>query len=206
MFEEGHGVDAWAELNQLYKYLDQISKDINLRKGNKYYIEVVHKQGIGDGFVQVFWKSLRDKEFELISSEHLSPYSDENVVATKNKDVLHSVMSDRYRVELELKSKRMSEDHLKFYSLPLIPKDSYLPSCDYQSSFVLSRTIHRYEVVKHVSISLVYPADNTTVGLLVNYQNFPNQVTGWDILKALVSEVTSLRLQTSKYKLHSIEY
>ena len=108
-------------------------------------------------------------------------------------------MSDRYRVELELKSKRISEDYLKFYSLPLIPKDSYLPSCDYRSSFVLSRTIHRYEGVNHVSISLVYPEDNTTMGLQANYHNFPNQVAGWDIIQAVANEITtSLRLKTSK--------
>ena len=52
VFKEG--VSAWAKLNQFNKYPDQISKEIKLRKGNKYYIEVLHKQGIGDGFVQVF--------------------------------------------------------------------------------------------------------------------------------------------------------
>ena len=206
VFKEG--VAAWAKLNQLHKYPDQISKDIKLRKGSKYYIEVLHKQGTWDGFVQVFWKSLQHKDFKLISSQHLSPYSDENVVTTKNKDVLYSVLSDGYRVELELKSKRISEDYLKFYSLPLIPKDSYLPSYDYQSSFVLSRTVYRYEGVSHVSASLVYPEDKTAMGLLVawDYHNFPNRVAGWDIIQAVVNKITtSLRLKPPS-KLHHTEF
>ena len=193
------GVAAWAKLNQFHKYPDQISKEIRLRKGNKYYIEVLHKQGIGDGFVQVFWKTLQDKDFKLISSEYLSPYSDENEVTTKNKDVLHRVLSDRYHVELELKSKRISKDYLKFYSLPLIPKDNYLPSCDYQSSFVLSRTVYRYEGINYVSASLVYPEDNTTMGWLADYPNFPNQIAGRDIIQTVVNNIiTSLGLKTSK--------
>ena len=197
VFKEG--VLAWAKLNQLHKYPDQISKDITLRKGSKYYLEVLHKQGIGDGFVQVFWKSLQDKDFQLIGAEHVSPYSDDNEVTTKNKDVSHSVLSDRYRVELELKSKTMSKNYLKFYSLPLIPKDGYLPSCDYQSSFVLSHTVYRYEGSNYVSASLVYPEDNTTMGWLGDYQNFPNRVAGWDIIQTVVNKIiTSLRLKTSK--------
>ena len=197
VFKEG--VAAWAKLNQLHKYPDQISKDIKLRKDSKYYLEVLHKQGTGDGFVQVFWKSLQDKDFQLIGAEHVSPYSDENVVTAKNKDVVHSVLSDRYRVELELKSKTISNNYLKFYSLPLIPKDSYLPPCDYQSSFVLSHTVYQYEGTNYVAASLVYPEDNTTMGWLGDYQNFPNRVAGWDIIQTVVNKIiTSLRLKTSK--------
>ena len=197
VFKEG--VVAWAKLNQFHKYPEQISKEIKLRKGNKYYIEVLHKQGTGDGFVQVFWRSFQDKDFKLVSSDYLSPYSDENVVTTKSKDVLHRVLSDRYQVELEQKSKRISKDYLKFYSLPLIPKDGYLPSCDYQSSLVLSRSVHQHEGSNFVSASLVYPEDNITMGCLENYRHLPNQVAAWEIIQAVVNNITTaLRLKTSK--------
>ena len=197
VFKKGEA--AWAQLNQLHKYPDQISKDIKLHKGSKYCIEVLHKQSTGDGFVQVFWKSLRDKDFKLMNSEYLSPYSDEIVVATKNTDVMHSVLADRYRIDLDLKSKRISKDYLKCYSLPLIPKESYLPLCDYQSSFVLSRTVYQYEGVNYVSVSLVYPEDNTTMGWLGDYQAFPNRVAGRDIIQTVVEKITnSLILKTSK--------
>ena len=197
VFKEG--VVAWARLNQLHKYPDQISKDIKLQKGRKYYLEVLHKQGTGDGFVQVFWKSSQDKVFQLIGSEHLSPYSDESVLTTTNKDIVHSVLSDHYHVELELKSKTISKNYLKFYSLPLIPKDSYLPFCDYQSSFVLSRRVNRYEGSNYVSASLVYPEDNTTMGWRGDYHIFPNRVASRDIIQTVVNKITtSLRLKTSK--------
>ena len=197
VFKEGK--EGWARLNQLKKYPDQISKHVKLRKGSKYYLEVLHKQGTGDGFVQVFWKNLHDKDFQLIGAEHLSPYSDQTVVTTKNKYVLHSVLSDRYRIELELKSKAISKNYLNFFSLPLIPKDSYLPSCDYQSSFVLSHTVSRYEGLNYVSASLVYPEDNTTMGWLGDYLNFPNRVASRDIIQTVVNKITtSLRLKTSR--------
>ncbi len=128
------GKTARTKVNQLHKYPDQISKHVKLRKSDKYYFEVLHKQGVGRGFVQVYWKSFQDKDFKLISSEYLSPYSDDILVTSKNKDVLHRVLSGRHRHELEQKSKRISKEYLRFYSLPLIPKDSYLPSCDYKSS------------------------------------------------------------------------
>ena len=197
VFKEG--VVAWASLNQLHKYPDQISKDVNLQKGSKYYLEVLHKQGIGDGFVQVFWKGLEDKDFQLIGSQHVSPYSGENALTTKDTDVVHSVLSDRYHVELELKSKTISKDYLKFYSLHSIPKDSYLPFCDYQSSFVLSHPVKRYEGINYISASLVYPEDNTTMGWHEDYQNFPNLVAGQDIIQTVVNKIiNSLRLKTSK--------
>ena len=176
---------AWAGLNQLDKYPDQISQDMYLLKGSKYYLEVLHKQGIGDGFVQVFWKSFQEKKFKLISSEYLSPYSDNTSVAEK-KHVFHSVLSERYHYELEQKFKRISKEYLDFYSLPLIPKDSYLTSCEYKSSVA-------YDVIE----SLVYPEDDTVMG--DGEDGWPNRVADGDSIQAVVDKVTtSLRLKTYK--------
>ncbi|XP_020610741.1 N-acetyl-beta-glucosaminyl-glycoprotein 4-beta-N-acetylgalactosaminyltransferase 1-like [Orbicella faveolata] len=183
VFTEGE--TAWAQRNQLDKYPDQISEDMYLLKGSKYYLEVLHKQGIGDGFVQVFWKSFQEKEFKLISSEYLSLYSDDISVAER-KDVYHSVLSERYHDELKQKSERISKEYLDFFSLPLIPKDSYLTSCEYKSSLGY-----------HFSESMVYPGDDT---VMCDYEDgSPNRVAGGDSVRAVVDKVTtSLRLKTSK--------
>lgn len=176
---------AWTQRNQLDKYLDQISEDMYLLKGNKYYFEVLHKQGIGDGFVQVFWKSFQEKEFKLISSEYLSLYSDDIRVAEK-KDVFHSVLSEQYHDKLEQKSKRISKEYSDFFSLPLIPKDSYLTSCEYESSL-------GYDVIE----SLVYPEDDTV--MCDNEDGSPNRVANGDLIRVVVDKVaTSLRIKTSK--------
>lgn len=189
---------AWTNRNELYKYPDQISQDVKLRKGSKYYIEVLHKQGMGGGFVQVYWKSFQDEDFKLIRSEYLSPSSEDILVAAK-KDVLHGVLSGRHGYEFERKSKRINKEHLKFYSLPLIPKDSYLPSCDYKSSLVLNNRVYQYEGVKFVFGSIVYPEDNTTMGDLGITDNWPNRVADRDTIQVLVDKIiTSLRLKTSK--------
>lgn len=184
VFTEGK-TTAWAQLNQLDKYPDQISKDMYLLKGSKYYFEVFHKQGIGDGFVQVFWKSFQEKEFKLISSEYLSLYSDDISVAER-KDVFHSVLSERYHDQLEQKSKRINKEYLDFFTLPLIPKDSYLASCEYKSSLV-------YDVAE----SLVYTEADT---VMREYEDgSPNHVALGESVRAVVDNVTtSLRLKTSK--------
>ena len=187
------GAIAWTKENQSNKYPDQISSKVNLSKGSKYYVEVLHKQSAGKGFVQVFWKSLQDKDFKLISSEYLSTYSDDIRVSKKNKDVLHRLLSDRHLYKLEQKSKRISKEYLKFFSLPLIPKDSYLPSCDYKSSFVLDRGIYKYEGVNYVSYSKVYPEDNT------NGMAWPNRVAHRDLIQTVADMITtSLRVKTFK--------
>lgn len=192
------GKTAWTKVNQLHKYPDQISKIVKLRKSNKYYFEVLHKQGVGKGFVQVYWKSFEDKDFKLITSKYLSPYSNDTLVTAKNKDVLHRVLSGRHRHELEQKSKRISKEYLRFYSLPLIPKDSYLPSCDYKSSYVLSRRIYQYEGIDYVAASMVYPEDNTTMGL-GDTEALPNRVADKELIQTVANKITtSLWQKTSK--------
>ena len=184
------GATAWAGKNELHKYPDQISENVKLQNGSKYYIEVLHKQGSGDGFVQVFWKRSQDKDYKLISSEYLSPYSDDILMTAKNKDVLHSVLSGRYQHELEQKSKIMSKEYLKFYSLPLISKDNYLSSCaDYKNSIVDG---------KIVSDSFVFPEDDTSMGL-GDWEAVPNRVAEKDVIQKVVEKITtSLQQKTSK--------
>ena len=64
------GATGWTKKNEIDKYPSQISRDIELRDGGRYYIEVIHKQGEGDGFVQVFWPNPGVTEFQLISFEY----------------------------------------------------------------------------------------------------------------------------------------
>ena len=158
---------AWTQKNQLDKYPEQISNDVKLRGGNRYYIEVIHKQGSGDGFVQVFWKRSSGADFKVISSEYLSRYSNHSnntQVNTAKKESAHIVLSGQYHHEYKLKSNRISSEYRKFYSLPLIPEDNYLPPCDYKTSFVQSDPIYRYQGLSLVSESNVFPEDDTSMG------------------------------------------
>ena len=195
VFKEGES--AWTKKNELNKYPEQISQQLTLAEDKKYYIEVVHKQGVALGFVQVYWKRLTDKDFKLISSEYLSSQAGDAMV-TKRKDVLHKVLSGRYRQDLELKAKLTGHEYLQFYALPLIPKDSYLSSCDFKT--VSNGGVHRYQGRKMVRVSRVYPADDSSMKTDRNIRkSWPNQVADRDTVQTAVDKIiTSLNLKTSK--------
>lgn len=189
---------AWTQKNELHKYPDQISKDVTLRAGKRYYIEVVHKQGSGDGFVQVFWKRSGDADFKLISSEYLSTYSNKSAV-TARQESAHAVLSERYHHEYKLKGDKTSGDYLKFYSLPLIAKNNYLPQCDYKTSFVLSGNVYRYEGLKMVAESNVFPADDTSMGHPGIVWTWRNRAADKEVIQSIVDKmISSLRENISR--------
>ena len=195
MFKEGE--IARTEKNELNKYPEQISQQLTLFEDKKYYIEVVHKQGVALGFVQVYWKRLTDKDFKLISSEYLSSQAGDAMV-TKAKDVLHKMLSGRYRQDLELKAKLTGHEYLQFYALPLIPKDSYLSSCDFKT--VSNGGVHRYQGRKMVRVSRVYPADDSSMKTERNIRkSWPNQVADRNTVQTAMDKIiASLNLKTSK--------
>ena len=197
VFKEG--VSAWTEKDELRKYPGQISEYLMLSGDRKYYIEVVHKQGAALGFVQVYWKRRNDTNFYLISSEYLSSHAND-VMITKAKDVLHSLLSESYRQDLELKSKLADHKRLQFQSLPLLPKDSYLPLCDFQSgSLSNGGKVYRYQGRKAVQLSSVYPADDSSALTGENLRNWPNKIADRDKIHVVTDEIiTSLNHKTSK--------
>ena len=197
VFKEG--VSAWTKKDELRKYPGQISEHLMLSGDRKYYIEVVHKQGAALGFVQVYWKRRNDTNFYLISSEYLSSHAND-VMITKAKDVLHSLLSESYRQDLELKSKSADHKRLQFQSLPLLPKDSYLPLCDFQSgSLSNGGKVYRYQGRKAVQLSSVYPADDSSALTGENLRNWPNKIADRETIHAVTDEIiTSLNHKTSK--------
>lgn len=190
--------DGWTQKNELNKYPDQISQNVSLRRENRYYIEVIHKQGSGNGFVQAFWSRSRVAEFQLITSDHFQWYSNETAVMAK-KDASHIVFLELYDLQYQTKANRTSNEMLKFYSLPLIPKDDYLPRCEYRTSSVWNGNIYRYEGQKIISESIIYPADDTSMGDPGIVLNWPNRVADKDIIESVVNKMmTGLRHNTSK--------
>ena len=192
---------AWTGKNELGKYPEQISKErMKLRQGRKYYIEVLQKQGTGNGFVQVFWtNSDNDEDFKLITSEYLSPYS-YNTSVTAKKDVIHKLFSGRYRHEFKLKSNRTNSKFFKFYSLLFISKHNYLPLCEYRSSFVPSGRVSRYGGLKMVFESNVYPRDDTVMSDDTGFVwAWANRAAEREIIESVVEKIiTSLRYNTTK--------
>ena len=89
---------------------------------------------------------------------------------------------------------------MKFYSLPFVLKDNFLPSCDYKSSFVTGEKVDRYEGKKIVFESNVFPPDDTQMsddtGMVWTRAN---RAADKEIIQSVVDMVvTALRLKSSE--------
>ena len=153
---------AWTKVGQLDKYSDQVSKTaFKLERGKKYYIEILHKQIKGAGFVQVFWRKSDDFNFNVITADHISTFTKAPAVA--RKEAIPIVLSMRFQNSLQIKSANGTKhDYFKFYSLPFIPTEKFLPSCDYKTT---RQKVPRFQGIKWVISSHVWPEDDTTMGL-----------------------------------------
>ena len=153
---------AWVKKGELDKYSAQVSKTaVNLKRGKKYYIEVLHKQIEGAGFVQVFWKKSDDLNFSVISADHLSTYIQASAVV--RKDAIPTVLSKKFQNSLQIKSANGTKhDYFKFYSLPFIPIEKLLPLCEYKTT---RHKVTRFQGIKLVINSHVFLEDDTTMGI-----------------------------------------
>lgn len=140
---------GWTAYGDFRKYPSQISRRFRLQSNTSYYVEVFHKQGVGDGHVVVYWKPPSSRSFEVIPSVHLSPFNrngnshEQSTPSQTKRDIYHETLPDIY-------SKHCSEIA------------GILPKCSYVPSFILNRTLKRYEGVYLIRQSAVFPDDNTT--------------------------------------------
>lgn len=66
-------MDAWTNSREWNKYSTQQSASINLTAGQKYYIEVLHKEGSGGDNVAVAWQGPGISQ-QVIAGSYLSPF------------------------------------------------------------------------------------------------------------------------------------
>ena len=180
---------AWTKMDELDRYSDQVSKTaIKLERGKKYYIEVLHKQIEGAGFVQVFWRNSDDLNFNVISADHISSYTKAPAVA--RKEAIPTVLSKRFQNSLQIKSSNGTKhDYFKFYSLPFIPIEKFLPLCDYKTT---RQKVKRFQGIKLVIDSHVFPGDDTTMGLDDgDIWTRPNLRVDEDLIESIVDKIMS---------------
>lgn len=65
---------SWTSFREWNKFSSQRSAAVTLAAGTKYYIEVRHKQGAGDGSVSVQWQLPNGAMESPIASNRLTPY------------------------------------------------------------------------------------------------------------------------------------
>lgn len=68
-------VEGWTDSQEWNKYTSQESSSISLVAGNKYYIEVLHKEGSGGDNIAVSWSGPGISQ-SVIDGSFLSPYED----------------------------------------------------------------------------------------------------------------------------------
>jgi len=150
-----HG-SAWTEEGDYKKYPEQISKEILLHAGKKYYIESLSKQGAGAAHVAVLW-SYEKSTFEIVSSKYFSSFSQEN---TDHEAIpLHAGKHG--------KRKLPSKSYSYYFSrLPFISRKEYInliPTCSYSPSFLVRRKLKQYQGVTLTTLSQVFPHDDTNM-------------------------------------------
>ena len=154
---------AWTEEGDYKKYPEQISKEILLHSGKKYYIESLSKQGSGAAHVAVFW-CYGDSTFEIISSKYLSSFYGNN---NQNSIPPHPGKQPK----ITLQSKR---NLYYFHRLKLIRRLEYIdliPTCSYSPSFLVRGKLKRFQGVWRTHVSRVFPLDDTDMYKNVSWKH-----------------------------------
>ena len=161
------------------RYPEQISKEITLLAGKKYYIESLIKQGHGlTAHVAVYW-SYNSSTFEIISSKYLSSFYVNN-----NESVPPHAGIKRNNSLLQKKS--------NFHNLPFINKREYrsnIPTCLYNPSFLVRNKLKRYQGIVLTIESHVFPQDDTD--MIENFGNWRkrNQLIDKNIAESVVDKL-----------------
>ena len=173
---------AWTEEGDFKKYPDQISREILLHAGKKYYIESLSKQGSGAAHVAVFW-SHGDSRFEIISSMYLSSFYEND-----SQESIPPHAGKQNNISLESKRKLYY-----FNRLPVIKKEDYInfiPTCPYSPSFLVRQKLQRYQGVWRTVQSHVFPQDDTDM-IKSNYRPHwpkPNQLINGSRVQSVVDK------------------
>lgn len=146
---------AWTEEHDYKGYPYQISKEIFLYAGSKYYIETLSKPGSRITHLAVYWSyGSSSSSFEIISSQYLSRFSKDNT-------------SEAIPPHAGKQPKRSLQSRSKLYDfnrLPFVKRQEYIgviPACEYSPSFLVRRKLRQYEGVWLPKQSLVFPNDDT---------------------------------------------
>ena len=175
---------AWTE-EDFEKYPDQISKEITLHAGKKYYMESLNIQGsVGVPHLAVYWSySPYNTPFEIISSEYLSSFSENKL---QEAIPLHAGKQPT----ILLQSKR---DQYHFNRLPYFDRKEYtdlIPICPYIPSFLVQKKLQKYQGIRLPQVSRVFPEDDTGMSkrILSRKLSSPNLRVDKNIVEPVVNK------------------
>ncbi|XP_068684674.1 beta-1,4-N-acetylgalactosaminyltransferase 3-like isoform X3 [Montipora foliosa] len=202
---------GWTEDAAFTKYPLQHSRSIRLVAYKKYFAEVLHKQSYGKGHVKVYWRKPGSPKLEAITGQYLHSYFDD-----KKSNGSGFVEQDLERIYMWAPSHTIQEKYkgsnlraqFNYTSLPLFNSTllrGVLPTCDYRPSYIVSTTLKRYDGVKLVHFSSVYPNDNTYLQLPKNGWSQGNKLIDNQTVNEVVDKfMASLQLRQRQYHLQRI--
>jgi YVTN family beta-propeller protein len=116
----------YADSRQWNKYPEQTSAFVTLVAGQRYYIEALHKEGIGGDNLAVGWQVPGSTTTTVIDSPHLSPWTPNTAPSLTTPGPLTSVAG--LATSLQLAATDLENDALTFSSTPLPPGLSLNPA------------------------------------------------------------------------------
>ncbi|XP_034168961.1 beta-1,4-N-acetylgalactosaminyltransferase 3 isoform X2 [Pangasianodon hypophthalmus] len=166
----GKAGNEWAAPGEYEKFASQISEPVELSKTQRYYFEIIYKQSEEMDHVELAWRlNKEESNFEVITSEYLSLYSDESsLLAVDSHIIPQTAASQRLSPDPMFKPEvdMVKEDPRDAsYKIPLLQEshlENVFPKCAYYPIYIYENsTIERYDGVNHVRYSSVYPNDYT---------------------------------------------
>ena len=158
---------AWTNEGDFWKYPTQLSRYVRLIAHERYFVEALHKQGAGNGRIQVYWSTPGSVKLEAITGEHLISYFDDRKLHTSSHSPQLAALT---WTPSHVKQKKFKGLNLtiqfNYTALPFIDRNvinGMLKSCHYKPSYIIERNLSRYEGVNLVHDSFVYPTDNTNL-------------------------------------------
>ncbi|XP_060694405.1 N-acetyl-beta-glucosaminyl-glycoprotein 4-beta-N-acetylgalactosaminyltransferase 1 isoform X2 [Hemiscyllium ocellatum] len=163
----------WAAPGEFTKFRSQVSNPVHVISARRYYFEVLHKQDDkGSDHVEVGWRPFfPGVKFEIISSPHISLYTDESSRKMNSVDHIPQTRASHAGGNKIVRRELHAADMLKpdprdtfFLTPPIDPSrvQHVLPPCAYSPTYIVKDfPIARYQGLQFVYLSYVYPNDFT---------------------------------------------
>lgn len=194
-----------------------MSRPVFLRKGQKYFIEVLHKQANLEDHVLVGWKIPGLNHFRHISGKSISLFIDD-VTAPKDVTAYAQFIPQDLPSHSHDRTSNVRQDHNVFKFGSDDPRDkahsvkfadesdivNLFPSCPYNPSYLVDFKLRRYDGVNLIHDTAVYPDDNTELTHMKQYDKCVLRRLKDSHGNILASQSAKLRSKQSLYENGSI--
>lgn len=171
-----------TKIGQFTKYKTQLSRPVFLHKGQKYFIEALHKQANLQDHILVGWKIPGLNHFRHLSGSSISAVIDDINAPKDVTEYAEFIPQDlpshsHYRIS----SVTLDPDLFKFGSDDLRDKahmakfvderdiEKIFPSCPYSPSYLVDFKLRRYDGVTLIHDTALYPNDYSDLTHMKQY-------------------------------------